>query len=318
MNAARVTVLIPSVLNEQAVDVAIANPEGLASTLNRGLLYTQEFSLDRETRALSESRARHLYRRAAFGATQAEIDVAVFNGLAATVGNLVNYTNNAAVEQQAIAAYGANVPPATGIGTTVNKHYWLHMMAKNPNGFQERFAYFLHNHFAIAEIGFSGDFRWTLHPYVNLMRRFSLATNQTLDNGEIGLGFNWREICIEMGKNQAMLDWLDGRVSRVGAPNENYARELWELFMLGEGRGYTEDDIKDAARAFTGFRWMRSPDRQHVAARHAVPGPRTTRATRPSSARPASSATTTSSRSIRRSRRAQTDTRDTDGAASSP
>ena len=57
-----------------------------------------------------------------------------------------------------------------------------------------------------------------------------------------------------------MLDWLDGRQSRVGAPNENYARELWELFMLGEGNGYTEDDIKEAARAFTGFFWFRHPD----------------------------------------------------------
>jgi len=55
-----------------------------------------------------------------------------------------------------------------------------------------------------------------------------------------------------------MLAWLDGLGSIADAPNENFARELWELFMLGEGQGYTEADIKEASRAFTGFRRQRN------------------------------------------------------------
>jgi uncharacterized protein (DUF1800 family) len=55
-----------------------------------------------------------------------------------------------------------------------------------------------------------------------------------------------------------MLHWLDGRVSTKNRPNENFPRELWELFMLGEGRGYTEADIQEASRAFTGFQWYRT------------------------------------------------------------
>lgn len=264
VSATRLTVSIPGTNNEQAVDVSVTNPEGLLSTLNRGLIYTQEFSLDQDTRSLTESRARHLFRRAAFGATQRRIAQAVADGLITTVNNLVNYTNDVTVEQEALAAYGANVPPVSGINNNVNKHWWIHQMVKNPNGFQERFAYFLHNHFAISEVGFSGDFRWSMFPYVSLMRRFTLAQNQALNNGAPGLGFDWRQLCIEMAKDQAMLDWLDGRVSRVGAPNENFARELWELFMLGEGIGYTEIDIQNAARAFTGFVWLRQAGQQYL------------------------------------------------------
>ena len=77
-------------------------------------------------------------------------------------------------------------------------------------------------------------------------RRFSLATGQSLNDGSAGLGFDWKKICIEIGKDRAMLDWLDGRVSTRYAPNENFARELWELFMLGEGNGYSEEDIQNA------------------------------------------------------------------------
>jgi uncharacterized protein (DUF1800 family) len=73
----------------------------------------------------------------------------------------------------------------------------------------------------------------------NLMRRHALG--------------NFREMLLEMStSDRAMLVWLDGRGSRKGNPNENYARELMELFSLGRGH-YTEKDIREAARAFTGY-----------------------------------------------------------------
>jgi uncharacterized protein (DUF1800 family) len=68
---------------------------------------------------------------------------------------------------------------------------------------------------------------------------------------------NFGDLLHAMAKDPAMLVYLDGVRSRKGAPNENFAREVMELFTLGEGR-YAEQDVKEAARAFTGW----SVDRQ--------------------------------------------------------
>src|SRR6185369_14037608 len=67
----------------------------------------------------------------------------------------------------------------------------------------------------------------------------------------MGLG-DFRNLCIEVGRDPAMLVWLDGQSNRSGKPNENYARELMELFTLGIGN-YTEKDVKQLARCFTGW-----------------------------------------------------------------
>jgi uncharacterized protein (DUF1800 family) len=85
-----------------------------------------------------------------------------------------------------------------------------------------------------------------------------MARNDQAADGRPGLGYDWRALLVEIAKDRAMLEWLDGRSSTKGAPNENFPRELWELFMLGEGNGYTEDDIKEAARACTGFLRLRT------------------------------------------------------------
>ncbi|MHC4956438.1 MAG: DUF1800 family protein, partial [Planctomycetota bacterium] len=120
---------------------------------------------------------------------------------------------------------------------------------------QERLAWFLHDHFATSDLGFPADSQWWFNSHVNLFRRFSLAPSDKTGDGMPGLGYDWEKILAEVAKDRAMLNWLDGRVSTKAAPNENFARELWELFMLGEGNGYTEADIQAAAKAFTGFEW---------------------------------------------------------------
>lgn len=65
---------------------------------------------------------------------------------------------------------------------------------------------------------------------------------------------NFRSLTKEVSRDTAMMRYLDLIESKKGVPNENFARELMELFMLGEGVCYTEDDVRDAARAFTGYR----------------------------------------------------------------
>lgn len=253
----RIEFVVPSSSTERSVDISVENPEGLSSTLSRVLSFTQEFSLEPESGLLTQVRARHLFRRAAFGATPARIEQAATDGLRATVDALLTYTTDAAAESEALALWGAGGIPTRAINRRVPRQWWTQLMLKNPNPFQERFAWFLHDNFAVSNDGFPGDAQWYFYHHVNTLRRCSMATSDTTDSGAPGLGYDWRKMLIEMSKDRAMLHWLDGRLSRRGNPNENFARELWELFSLGEGNGYTEADIQAAANAFTGFEWWR-------------------------------------------------------------
>ncbi|MDZ8119752.1 DUF1800 domain-containing protein [Pontiella agarivorans] len=120
--------------------------------------------------------------------------------------------------------------------------WWLERMISSPCPLQEKMTLFWHGHFATS-------IRKVRSAYM------MYAQNQTLRRNAFG---NWRQLITAVSQDPAMLVYLDNTRSRAGAPNENYARELMELFTLGEGR-YTEDDIKEAARAFTG--WMVHPKR---------------------------------------------------------
>ncbi len=114
--------------------------------------------------------------------------------------------------------------------------WWLQRMAQGPRPFQEKMTLFWHGHFATSvEKVRNAYYMWRQN---ELFRR--LATG------------NWLELLIEAGKDPAMLIWLDQAQSRKEHPNENFAREVMELFALGEGH-YTEKDITEAARALTGW-----------------------------------------------------------------
>jgi uncharacterized protein (DUF1800 family) len=114
--------------------------------------------------------------------------------------------------------------------------WWLNRMAKGPRPFQERMTLFWHGHFATSvEKVHEAYYMWRQN---ELFRR--LATN------------NWERLLIEMGKDPAMLVWLDQAESRKQHANENFAREVMELFALGIGN-YTEKDVTEGARALTGW-----------------------------------------------------------------
>ncbi|HVU26221.1 MAG TPA: DUF1800 domain-containing protein [Verrucomicrobiae bacterium] len=114
--------------------------------------------------------------------------------------------------------------------------WWLNRMAKGPRPFQEKMVLFWHGHFATSfEKVRDAYYMWRQN---ELFRR--LATG------------NWLELLTEAGKDPAMLVWLDQAQSRKEHPNENYAREVMELFSLGEGH-YTEKDVTEGARALTGW-----------------------------------------------------------------
>ena len=113
--------------------------------------------------------------------------------------------------------------------------WWLARMRAEA-GAREKLTLFWHGHFAT---------RQTKVRFNHLM----LGQNETLRR--LGTG-PFRELCAAMVRDPAMLVWLDGRQSQAKSPNENFAREIMELFTLGEGH-YTEEDIREAARCFTGW-----------------------------------------------------------------
>ena len=114
--------------------------------------------------------------------------------------------------------------------------WWLQRMARGPRPLQEKMVLFWHGHFATSTDKVrEAYYMWRQN---ELFRR--LATG------------NWQQLLTEAGKDPAMLIWLDQAQSRKDHPNENFAREVMELFALGEGH-YSEHDITEGARALTGW-----------------------------------------------------------------
>jgi uncharacterized protein (DUF1800 family) len=114
--------------------------------------------------------------------------------------------------------------------------WWLQRMAKGPRPLQEKLTLFWHGHFATSvEKVRDAYYMWRQN---ELFRRMAAG--------------NWTQLLVEVAKDPAMLIWLDQAQSRKEHPNENFAREVMELFALGEGH-YTEKDIAEAARALTGW-----------------------------------------------------------------
>lgn len=117
-------------------------------------------------------------------------------------------------------------------------YWWADRMLRSPAQLQEKMALFWHGHFPINESKVR-DYRKHLH----LLGVFH----------EHGLG-NFRDLLIGVAQSPGMLSFLDAGVNVKGSPNENFAREIMELFTLGVGH-YTEEDIREAARAFTGWNY---------------------------------------------------------------
>ncbi|HZV33180.1 MAG TPA: DUF1800 domain-containing protein [Verrucomicrobiae bacterium] len=121
------------------------------------------------------------------------------------------------------------------------KHWWLQRMTVGPRPLQEKMTLFWHGHFATsAEKVRDAYLMWMQN---DLFRRQATG--------------NWLELITAMAKDPAMLIWLDQAQSRKQHANENFARELMELFTLGEGH-YTEKDVTEGARALTGWTYDRA------------------------------------------------------------
>lgn len=111
---------------------------------------------------------------------------------------------------------------------------WIDRMAVAKAQLREKMILFWHNHFAT-----SGNFAYLCQVQHNTLRKHALGS--------------FRDMLHAISKDPAMILWLNNQENKKDAPNENFAREVMELFTLGEGNGYKENDIKNAARAFTGW-----------------------------------------------------------------
>src|SRR5947207_1726241 len=124
------------------------------------------------------------------------------------------------------------------------RSWWLERMVKGPRPLQEKLTLFWHGHFATSVQKVKDAY-------------FMWLQNETFRRHAMG---NWLQMLMAAAKDPAMLVWLDQAESRKEHPNENFAREVMELFALGEGH-YTEKDITEAARALTGWSYDRLKQR---------------------------------------------------------
>ena len=178
----------------------------------------------------------HLMRRAGFGATRDELERYVAQGYEAVVEQLLDPQNAPAEldDEDLIRRYhtDANDMPVKDSGQS----YWLYRMVNTRRPLEEKLTLFWHG---LLPTGYTKVSRtMVLLRQVDMYRRFGMGSFRTL--------------LVELSQDPAMLFWLDNKDNHKDAPNENYGRELLELFSMGVGN-YTEQDVYEASRAFTGW-----------------------------------------------------------------
>jgi uncharacterized protein (DUF1800 family) len=176
----------------------------------------------------------HLFRRAAFGATRDELEAHVAKGYEATVEELLNPGDPQDMPQDVIRRLHVDQSEVRQPNSAAAN--WMYRMITTRNPLEEKITLFWHGLFATG--------------YTKLNQARSLL-NQIDMFHRRGLG-SFPELLVELSKDPAMIIWLDNNDNHDGAINENFGRELLELFTMGIG-SYTENDVKECARAFTGW-----------------------------------------------------------------
>ncbi len=182
----------------------------------------------------TRSDATHLLWRTQYGATHAEIEEAFAAGLQKTLDSRLTPQPESAQFQSAEELLRRTAFDTGSIGDL--KAWWLYRMLNSANPLVEKMSLFWHSHFA------------TSNAKVQSVPHMA-AQNDLLRAHATG---SFRQLLHGMARDVAMLVWLDGTANRKRQPNENFAREVMELFSLDVGH-YTERDIKEAARAFSGW-----------------------------------------------------------------
>ena len=187
--------------------------------------------------SFSDDDIRHLLVRTHFGVNKADYQRAVRLGVPAFVDDMMRFPPVGTTAWERRAATLIN-NPAFPVWDELVK-WWLELMETNPKPFQEVMAFFWHQHFGVTASVMSRVSMHWVREHVDLLRRHALG--------------NVRDLLVDVARDPAMLMFLDGLNNARYAPNENFAREFWELYTLGAGNGYTQADVLEASRAFTGY-----------------------------------------------------------------
>ena len=178
--------------------------------------------------------AAHLYRRAGFAASPRELDEAVKLGPAAAVKRLLAAGESTAAFDEEMRTF-ADVTLAAG-NPDLLSGWWLHRMRHTPAPLVEKMTLFWHGHFATSAAKVREP-------------ELMLRQNELFRRHALG---SFRDLVRGIARDPAMLLYLDSATNRKNHPNENFSREVMELFCLGLGN-YTERDIQELARCFTGW-----------------------------------------------------------------
>jgi uncharacterized protein (DUF1800 family) len=200
----------------------------------------------------------HLLRRAGFGASAADTETFRVMSLANAVSHLVDYEGrpddvDARIGRPDHVQVTSRDLFAPDIDIDDARQRWMFRMIHTRRPLQEKMAMFWHNHFATAYSKLAADSG-------NLQAAKMLAYKPGALRGPQGqielfrqfaLG-NYRDLLLQVAMDPAMVVWLDGQFNTKGKPQENFGREVMELFTVGVGH-YTEPDVYAAARVFTGW-----------------------------------------------------------------
>ncbi len=177
----------------------------------------------------------HLLRRAGFGADRDEIDRYAAMDYDEIVDALVNPERFPEVEEDLLGRFYPHLAANKDNGAIWNGR-WIYKMINTDRPLQEKMTLFWHGILATG---------WTKSEHTpSMVTHMQMLRDNCLAN--------FRTILLELSRDPAMIYWLDNNENHGNSINENYGREILELFSMGIGN-YTEDDIKNAARAFTGW-----------------------------------------------------------------
>ena len=190
---------------------------------------------------LSPRLAAHLLRRAGFGGSPSDIATYADMGVHDAVDRLLHFVPDSLPTQpdgDITFQFGPQADKQQRRRAYIGTQLWfVNRLLQTPNPLRERMVYFWSNHFT-SGIGQDGITPQMMVNQYNLFARFALG--------------NYAQLTHEISKDPAMLLYLNNAQNRAQHPNENYARELMELFTMGVGN-YTEEDVRQSARAFTGW-----------------------------------------------------------------
>lgn len=193
----------------------------------------------------------HLLRRFALGASESEIDYFLKDGLSGAYDKLLDYEK---VDENFEFPLEAMQNNNGQVNMPAVQLWWVLRLLITRRPLQEKMTLFWHDHFATSAAKVQGP--PLMYGQNELLRKNATGKFQTL--------------LLEVSKDPAMLFWLDNQYNVRGKPNENFAREIMELFTLGIGN-YTEKDIQEAARAFTGWTIGRANQRRRPNDQQAPP-----------------------------------------------